>query len=413
MTRIHDPFRRAQLAIAALFLFLGFQYATWVSRLPTLKTQLDLNAAQVGLLLMAGGAGAVLSFPLVPLVMKRLGSRRASLLSALVLGLILPALAVTPDYPVTLLVICLDGVAVGFLNVAMNAQGAALEVAYERTVMARFHATFSAGSLSAALLAVGVNLYTRSLAVHFVAAAVLLLLAVGLTKSGLLTQDQQAGSAPDATAEGAADSTAEQPEQREQPEQAEPPAAPKRRLPLPTRVTIWMGLAMVFGTVTEGAMNDWSSLYLKDIAEAGPEVAPLGIAVVSGMMVLARIFADGWRARWGDGRIVVAGSALAGAGLAVALLAGGVLPALLGFACVGLGVAAVTPCVYVAAARQGPEALALVAAMGTIGLLAGPPVIGFIASGSSLVWGMGAVAASAALVSLCATRIHWPALADA
>ncbi|HEY3483218.1 MAG TPA: MFS transporter, partial [Streptomyces sp.] len=167
------------------------------------------------------------------------------------------------------------------------------------------------------------------------------------------------------------------------------------------------------GTVTEGAMNDWSSLYLKDIAEAGPEVAPLGIAVVSGMMVLARIFADGWRARWGDGRIVVAGSALAGAGLAVALLAGGVFPALLGFACVGLGVAAVTPCVYVAAARQGPDALSLVAAMGTIGLLAGPPVIGFIASGSSLVWGMGAVAASAALVSLCATRIRWPALADA
>ena len=159
MTRIHDPFRRAQLAIAALFLFLGFQYATWVSRLPTLKTHLDLNAAQVGLLLMAGGAGAVLSFPLVPLVMKRLGSRRVSLLSALVLGLILLVLAVTPNYPVTLLVICLDGVAVGFLNVAMNAQGAALEVAYERTVMARFHATFSAGSLSAALLAVGVNLY--------------------------------------------------------------------------------------------------------------------------------------------------------------------------------------------------------------------------------------------------------------
>lgn len=406
MMRIHDPFRRSQVAIAALFLFLGFQYATWVSRLPALKTHLGLSPAQVGLLLMAGGAGAVLSFPLVPLVMKRLGSRLLSLLSALVLGAILPALAVTPNYPVTLLVICLDGVAVGFLNVAMNAQGAALEVVYGRTVMARFHATFSAGSLSAALLAVCVNLYTSSLAVHFVAAAVLLMLAVGLTRSGLLAQDQQPDAAPEpapdaATAVDAADSASLE------------TVEPKRRLPLPTRVTIWMGLAMVFGTVTEGAMNDWSSLYLKDIAEAGPEVAPLGIAVVSGMMVLARIFADGWRARWGDGRIVVAGSALAGAGLAVALLAGGVFPALLGFACVGLGVAAVTPCVYVAAARQGPDALSLVAAMGTIGLLAGPPVIGFIASGSSLVWGMGAVAASAALVSLCATRIRWPALADA
>ncbi|MEU3465392.1 MFS transporter [Streptomyces sp. NPDC006733] len=399
MFRMHDPFRRAQLAIAALFLFLGFQYATWVSRLPALKTHLDLSEAQVGLLLMAGGAGAVISFPLVPLAMKRLGSRLLALVSALALGLILLVLALTPNYPVTLLVICLDGVAVGFLNVAMNAQGAALEVAYGRTVMARFHATFSAGSLAAALLAVGVNLFTSSLAVHFVAATVLLLLAVGLTQSGLLTEDQQPEAVPETDA--VADAVAEPAEQAEK---------PKRRMVLPSRVTIWMGLAMVFGTVTEGAMNDWSSLYLKDIAEAGPKVTPLGIAVVSGMMVLARIFADGWRARWGDGRIVVAGSALAGTGLAVALLAGGVLPALLGFACVGLGVAAVTPCVYVAAARQGPDALALVAAMGTIGLLAGPPVIGFIASGTNLTWGMAAVAASAALVAVCATQIRWPAL---
>ena len=96
----------------------------------------------------------------------------------------------------------------------------------------------------------------------------------------------------------------------------------------------------------------------------------------------------------------------------MALLVGGVVPALLGFACVGLGIAAVTPCVYVAAARQGSDALALVAAMGTTGLLAGPAVIGFIASGTSLVWGMGAVAASALVVSLCTTRIRFPVLAD-
>ncbi|MFE2915588.1 MFS transporter [Kitasatospora indigofera] len=402
MSSIHVPFRRAQVAIAALFLFLGFQYATWVSRLPALKAHLDLNEAQVGLLLMAGGAGAVASFPLVPTVMKRLGSRLLSLVSAAALVVVLLLLAVAPNYPVTLLLICLDGVAVGFLNVAMNAQGAALEVAYERTVMARFHATFSAGSLTAALLASGVNAFSSSLAVHFGAAAVLLVLVVGLTQGGLLRQDQQAGEAPAQDEEPAAALPAD-----------EQPAKGGRRLTLPSRAVLWMGLAMVFGTVTEGAMNDWSTLYMKDVAEAAPEVAPLGIAVVSGMMVLARIFADGWRARWGDGRIVVAGAALAAAGLAAALLAGGVAPALIGFACVGLGVAAVTPCVYVAAARQGPEALSLVAAMGTVGLLAGPALIGFVAGGSSLVWGMGAVAVSASLVSLCATRIRWTTLVKA
>ncbi|MCT9090934.1 MFS transporter [Streptomyces sp. ASQP_92] len=390
MYRVRDDYRRSQAAIAALFCCLGFQYATWVSRIPALKTRLDLSEAQLGLLLMVCGAGAAISFPLVAVLTKRLGSRRLALLSALGLGVVLLALSVTPNYPVTLLIVCCDGIAVGCLNVAMNAQAAALEVKYRRTTMAKMHATFSAGSLFAALLASGVTSLSSALPSHFVTATALLALLVLGASGGLLTDD-----APSA-------------------EPAVPVAEKKSRgLTLPTRVTIWMGLAMAFGTVTEGAMNDWSALYLKDVAGAAAHLAPLGIAVVSVMMVLARLFADGWRTKWGDDRIVRVGSALAGAGLTLALLVGGVVPALIGFACVGLGIAAVTPCVYVAAARQGSDALALVAAMGTTGLLAGPAVIGFIADGTGLAWGMGAVAASALLVSLCATRIRFPALAEA
>ncbi|MEU9460468.1 MFS transporter [Streptomyces sp. NPDC048312] len=396
MSGVTDQFRRAQLAIAALFCFLGFQYATWASRLPAIKTRLDLTEAELGLLLMACGAGAAASFPLVAILMKRMGSRRLAVLSAVVLSLLLLALSAAPNYPVALVIICCDGIAVGSLNVAMNAQGAALEVTYQRTAMARLHATFSAGSLFAALLASGVNLLTTDVTVHFGVAAALLLLLVGLTRSGLLTEDQQP---PAGTPAGT-------------PTEDPAPEKSRRKLSMPSRVTIWMGFAMVFGTVTEGAMNDWSALYMKDVVDAAAELAPMGIAVVSVMMVLARVFADGWRSRWGDGRIVRVGGVVAGTGLALALLAGGVVPTLIGFACVGLGVAAVTPCIYVAAAAQGTDALALVAAMGTTGLLAGPALIGFIASAGSLVWGMGAVAASAILVSLCATRIRWPGLAE-
>lgn len=392
MSPVRDDFRRSQLAIAALFFLLGFQYATWVSRIPALKTRLDLGEAQIGLLLMTCGVGAAVSFPLVAVLMRRFGSRLLSVLSALALGVVLVALSVVPDYPLTLLVLFCDGVAVGCLNVAMNAQGAALEARYARTTMSRLHATFSAGSLLAALLASGVTAFTGTLAVHFGVAAALLAVLVVAARPGLLTDD-----APAAAQDGS--------------DQEQAPAAKKdrRRFVLPAAATLWMGLAMVFGTVTEGAMNDWSALYLKDVVNAGAGLAPLGIAVVSVMMVLARIFADGWRTRFGDGRIVRTGSLLAGAGLALALLVGGVVPTLIGFACVGLGVAAVTPCVYVAAARQGSDALSLVAAMGTTGLLAGPAVIGFIADATSLVWGMAAVAVSAAVVSLCATRIGWPA----
>ncbi|MEU3708725.1 MFS transporter [Streptomyces catenulae] len=382
MFRLDDPFRRALCAIAALFCCLGFQYATWTARLPQLKHDLGLNAAEVGLLLMAAGVGAAVSFPLVAVLMRRLGSHRLAPLAALGLAAALLALAAAPNYPAALAVMCVDGVLVGCLNVAMNAQGAALEAAHERTAMARLHAVFSGGSLCAALLASATHALTPSVAAHFTVAAVLLLALVAFAAPRLLRED------------------------------AAPTAEPKaervrggRRLP--TAMTLWMCCAMVFGTITEGAMNDWSALYMTDVTHAAAEIAPLGIAVVSGMMVVARLFADGWRSRFGDGRVVRVGSTVAGVGLALALLSGGVLPALLGFACVGLGVAAVTPCVYVAAARQGSDALTLVAAMGTTGLLAGPPLIGFLAGAAGLVWGMSAVAASALVVAVCATRIRW------
>ncbi|MEV5958105.1 MFS transporter [Streptomyces sp. NPDC051987] len=380
MSPVRDPFRRSRLAIAALFCSLGFQYATWASRIPAVKADLGLTAAEVGVLLMAAGIGAVASFPLVPVLMRRLGSARLALASALCLALLLLALALAPDYPVALLVMVADGVGVGCLNVAMNAQGTALETRYARTTMARLHATFSAGSLLAALLASGMNAATSSVAAHFGVAAVVLVLLAALARRDLLEDEAPAE------------------EQR---------SRSRTGWSLPSRVTLWMCCAMAFGTVTEGAMNDWSALYLREVADATAELAPMGIAVFSGMMVLARLFADGWRSRWGDGRVVLLGSALAAAGLAFALVSGGVAAALIGFACVGLGCAAVTPCVYVAAARQGSQALALVAAMGTTGLLAGPPVIGFVASSSSLVWGLAVVAAAAVVVSLCATRIQW------
>jgi len=377
LSDVDTGFRQRLAGIAALFCFLGLQYGTWASRLPAIVAGLDLNTADVGLLLLACGVGAGASFPLVALLMRKLGSRRLAGASALCLCLVLVALAVTPDYPVTLVIMCCDGIAVACLNVAMNAQGAALEVEHGRAAMSRLHATFSGGSLAAALLASGVTALSPALSVHFGVATAVLLLLAGYAWSRLLVADVA-------------------PEKKE-----------RRRFSLTSRMTICLGFAMVFGTVAEGAMNDWSALYLKDIAHAAASLTPMGIAVFSAMMVLARLFADGWRSRWGDRLVVLVGSALAGVGLAVALVLGGVAPALIGFTCVGLGIAAVTPCVYAAAARQGAEALTVVAAMGVTGLLAGPPAIGFVANAGNLVWGMSAVVVSALLVCLCASRIDW------
>src|SRR5688500_14523481 len=122
--RSRMSFRRSQLSIAALFAALGFQYSTWAARIPALTERLHLSAAEVGVLLLAAGVGAVVSFPLVPKLMSAFGSRRLAVAAVLVLVAALAGLASAPNYPLALAVMVLDGVAVGCLNVAMNAQGA-------------------------------------------------------------------------------------------------------------------------------------------------------------------------------------------------------------------------------------------------------------------------------------------------
>lgn len=419
-------FRRARLSVAALFGALGFQYSTWAARIPALTDRMELSAAQVGILLLAAGVGAVVSAPLVPRLMARFGSRDLAVGSVVVLVAVLAGLAVVPLYPLALAVLLVDGVAVGCLNVAMNAQGAALESTFERTTMAKLHATFSGGIFSGALLASAVTSVTGSVPAHFAVAAVILLglaftarpalLPPSSTSSPASTSSPTPASEPLPASERSADGlqsgedlsgqTVATPSEVATAE-VEVAARPAQRWNLPTGVVLWLGLAMFLATITEGAMTDWSALYLKEITHAADRLLPLGIAVTSGMMLLARLFADGWRDRWGDRTVVVAGGIFAGAGLAIGLLVGGPYTALAGFACVGLGMAAVSPCLYMAAARQGTTALTAAATMSTTGLLVGPPAIGFV----GLHWSMAVVVGTAWLTVACALSMSWPARA--
>ncbi|MBO3747561.1 MFS transporter [Streptosporangiaceae bacterium NEAU-GS5] len=391
MPHIRDEFRRAQAAVGALFLLLGFQYATWASRLPAIKARLALTDGELGVLLMTCGIGAAASFPLVAALIKRYGSARVCAGSAALLAFVPLALGVAPGFPVALLIMCVDGVGIACLDVAMNAQGAQVEERFARKTMGKLHATFSGGALLGALLASAASAATRNLEAHFAIAAAVTLLIVAYARRDLLTDPKPAPAPTSATAKA--------------------PAKRRRRIHLkitmPARVTLWAGAAMAFATIVEGAMNDWTALYLGSVAKAAVGLTPLGIAVFSIAMVVARICSDSWRKRWGDARVVVLGALLACVSLTAAVLLHAVVPALVGFALVGLGIASVAPCVYVAAAGSGTDALALVSAMGTVGLLIGPGAIGLIAGAAGLAWAMGGVALAAAVVAICSSRITW------
>ena len=374
--RVVSSVRSSQLATASLFGALGFGYGTWPSRLPAIKANLGLSTSQVSVVLLAAAIGSILSFPVTAAALHKLGSRGASLLSGCLLAVGLVALGLAPNWTLACIVMCVYGVIASTLDVAMNAQGVELERATGVPVMSRLHAAFSLGTFAGAFFAFVITNFSTSVPLHFVIAALIVLAAVLLPRTGLIAD-------------------------------AKPIDGGSRSFALP-RGAAWLIGAMAFlGMIAEGSMVDWSTLYLKERAGASQQVAPLGIASMQVVMLVTRWFGDRARARWGARKLLFGGSLLAGLSLAAALLVGGIVPALVGFGVFGIGVATVSPCVYAAGAREGGVALAAVMTLGSLGFLVAPMVIGVVAQATNLSWGMGVVAASAIALALLSRRVRW------
>ncbi len=368
--------RRSQLAVAALFLALGFNYGTWTARLPALKAGLGLSTSQLSVVLLSAALGAVFSFPVTAAALHRLGSRGASLLSGALLPLALLGIGGAPGWASACAVMFAFGIVASTLDVAMNAQGFEIERAHGQPVMSRLHAGFSFGTMAGALFASGFTTLTPSVPWHFGTVALLVWAAVLLPRGGLIAD-------------------------------AVRPVAETRSFALPRGSALLIGAMALLGMIVEGSMVDWSSLYLKESAGASQQVAPLGIASLQGTMLVTRWFGDRARMRWGAGRLLFLGALVAGASLAIALVLGGVVPALIGFALFGMGIAIVSPCVYAAGAKQGAVALASVMTLGSLGFLVGPLLIGTVAQATNLAWGMGVIALASIALAVLARRVRW------
>ena len=374
--RVAASTRRSQLAVASLFGALGFSYGTWTSRLPAIKGNLGLSTSQVSVVLLFAALGAIFSFPVTAAALHKLGSRGASLVAGVLLAIGLVIFGLAPTWALACAVMCLYGVLASTMDVAMNAQGVEVERATAQPVMSRLHAVFSLGTMAGAFFASGITLVTTSVPLHFVVAALVVLAAVLLPRAGLIAD-------------------------------AKPIAGGTRSFALPRGVALLIGAMAFLGMIVEGSMVDWSTLYLKERAGASQQIAPLGIASLQGTMLVTRWFGDRARVRWGTRKLLFGGSLIAGVSLAVALIVGGIVPALVGFALFGFGVATVSPCVYAAGAREGGVALAAVMTLGSLGFLVGPLVIGAVAQATNLSWGMAVVAAAAIALAMLSRRVRW------
>lgn len=348
--------RTPRLAISAVFFVNGLTLATWVARIPAVSEALGLSRAGLGTALLGMAIGALTAFPVTGYLITRFGSARVTVAFGLLLSAALPLLALAPSFWTLFLALFLFGAGNGGMDVAMNAQGVEVERELGKPILSGLHGFFSLGGLAGAALGGGVAALGVPVAVHFAGAALVpasLLLAV----RPVLLPDQQ-----------------------------EATNAPVFALPPPA---LWgLGAVAFCAAVGEGAMADWSALYLREGLRTPPGTAAFGYAAFSLTMLLGRFSGDALTARFGPAALVRLGGAVAAFGLGAGLLLNTLWAVFLGFAAVGLGLSVAVPLVFGAAGRQphipSGTAVAAVATLGYGGFLAGPPLLGFLAEATSL-----------------------------
>jgi MFS family permease len=371
--------RTARAAVLAVFFTNGVVIGTWVVRIPAIKERLDLGEGMLGVALLGAAVGALVAMPVVGALVSRFGSRRVVGVSALALAVVLLTPGLAPSLPLLVLAVVLLGAANGGLDVAMNAQAVAVERGYGRPIMSSFHAAWSFGGLGGAAL--GGLLASRGIGPlpHFSAVAVLAAIAFVAAYGALLP------SVADASEEGT-------------------PAFAR-----PTRALLGLGIISFCVLLGEGAMGDWSAVYLDDTLRTGPGFAAAGYAAFSLSMAFGRLFGDRFTELLGPATLVRACGAIAAVGLGIALAAAHPFVALVGFACAGAGFSIVFPTALSAAGRTGGPtgpALAAVTTAAYTGFLVGPPFIGFLAELTGLGYALYLVVALSAAVIVLAGAVN-------
>jgi len=364
---------RSRTAVASVFVVNGLVLASWVPHIPVVKAAHGLDDARLGAILLCMAAGAVSSLSLAGWLVTVFGSRRTTIVAAVGLCAALPLPVLAPSPEALALSLLVLGGCNGLLDVSMNAQAVEVEALCGRPILSGLHGLFSLGGLSGAAAAAALAWLGVAPLHHVAATAVVTLTVVAFASASLVPTT----------------------------------IASAEHAPLfvrPTGSLRSFGLLAFAALLAEGAMADWSAVYLRDSLGSSMHVAAIGFAAFSLTMSLARLSGDQVVRRLGAPAVLRASGVVAAGGLGVALLLGHPAAAIAGCATVGLGIANVFPILLSQAGRlpdiEPGRALAAVTATGYCGFLAGPPLIGLAAEWISLPAALAVVVVFCSLVAV-------------
>ena len=350
--------RRARNAVYLVFAASGFIIASWTARIPQIRAALGVTPGVLGLILLCAAVGAAISTPLSGLVVAWLGEARTVAITGVITaaGLAIAAAGYRVGIAPVAGGLFLFGVGAAAWDVAMNVQGAAVEQALGRSIMPRFHAGWSIGTVAGAGTGAVMVLAGVPVNVHLLAVAVAVAVAVPVATRHFLAHRQRAA------------------------RQAGPAAGHHPLAAWAEPRTLLIGLFLLCMAFTEGT-GDWLSLAVIDGYHAAAAVGTATFAVFLAAMTTGRWFGPRFIDRYGRVTVLRSGTVVALAGLLI-IGFGTDLPLALGGALLmGLGTALGFPVGVTSAADDPRRAAARVSAASSIGYLAflfGPPAIGFL-----------------------------------
>lgn len=362
-----------QYALPIIFALFGVIMGSWAGRIPALAERVHVSHSALSMVLLCGGVGALLSFPVSSFLMGRFGARKSLLIAGLALLTVLVSIGMAPTVPRLMMAVLMLGITASTYDVAMNAAAAKREKQTGTSQMSMLHGLACGGGLAGATLGSLMAGLHIAPATHFIMVAIPLAMALVGACQMLDIED-----------------AAEQVE--------------KKKFALPRGPMALLGLLGFLGSMSEGSIADWSGVFLKEHFNVGAGMAPLALTCFSAMMLISRLVGDKLKAKYGAQRLITSGAMLSAAGLFFAVLSPNAYFALGGFAVAGLGLSLLFPFVFSAAGAQGPVALAGVASMAYSGTLMGPPVIGAIAQHVGMQMAIGYVGALSLVIAFVASR---------
>jgi predicted MFS family arabinose efflux permease len=360
------PLKWQQYAVRAIFFFSGFGCATWAPLVPIVKQGLSVSDDIMGMLLLCIGIGSFLSMPFSGSLARKYGCRKVITIASIIFIVIL--LAITQVNSVYQLVplLLVFGSAMGLIDVVMNINAVFVEQASDRSIMSNFHAMWSIGCfVGAGIFGIWLSLGLSPLMATII--AVLIMLALLSFCYGKLL--------PYGAKEDEKESTL---------------------LAIPKGIIIFFSIIIGISFLAEGAVMDWSGIYITEVHGMDIALAGTGYSIYSVAMFLTRITGDYAVNRFGKKIMVAGGLLLSFIGFMLLVFASWEPLIFSAFFLMGIGLANVVPVIYSLAGNQtdmpSGQAVAAMGTFGYLGMLCGPAAIGYISNATSLNWAFGVLA---------------------